>query len=126
MSAEHDPLIEFIRSINPIDARRALHASQQGLRRIDIDFVERLLPLVQRTHPEALTAGQTTLHRSILIDALRKLAAANAELLAMAEREYDQQVSLQTMAILHPEYESLAPYRLQHGAVVNGPQSTKE
>lgn len=126
MSTEDEPLIEYLRQTTPIDARREVYASQQMLRRIDKKFADALLPQILRGHPENINGSLATLHRTILIEALQKLAAANAELIAMAEREYDQQVNLQTMAILHPEYETLAPWRLVQGASVDGTHSTKE
>lgn len=126
MNREDESLIEYLRQTTPIDARREVYASQQMLRRIDKNFADEMLPHILRGHPENISGPLATLQRSILIDALRKLAAANAELIAMAEREYDQQVNLQTMAILHPEYESLAPWRLVQGASVDGTHSTKE
>lgn len=124
MSA-NDPLIDFIQSIQPSDARQAVHATQQALREMNVRFSRQMLPLVRRTHPEALSVAQATLHRTILIDALRKLEAANAELIAMAEREQDQQRQLQTLATLHPEYEILRSYGLGHCAPAGGSHSTE-
>lgn len=125
MSIESDPLVDFIKGINPIDAQQAVHASQQILRTLDAEFVRRLLPLVLKTHPETLSPRQATLHRTILIDALRKLAAANAELIAMAEASYNDRLHLQTMTALHPKYRSLQPYGLGHCALAGGSHSNE-